>query len=284
MDRNLKSAYSEQGNFEIEQQIGRKGTLSLGYQHVRGLHLIAQVNQNVPLCAAVGTNNGCRPNMAIGNNSQISAAADSHYDGAHISFLQRPVRWGNYRVSYSYSKALDDVGEFFFSAPVNNFNIWQDYGRSDDDQRSRLAFEGSAHTSMAKAATSWQRLSYGFDLSPLSVTAYSPLPFNITTGSNTIQGTAGRPTIDGVFINRNAGEGHAIVNMNIRLSRTFALGDKVRLQALAEMFNALNHVNVATLNGVFGTGVYPVAPSATFGQITAVNDPRAGQFGLKVSF
>jgi hypothetical protein len=110
------------------------------------------------------------------------------------------------------------------------------------------------------------------------------LPFNITTGSNTIQGTGARPTINGVFINRNAGEGHAILNMNLRLSRTFAIGEKVKLQALAEMFNALNHVNVATLNGVFGAGAYPSTPSATFGQITAVNDPRGGQFALRLGF
>jgi hypothetical protein len=116
------------------------------------------------------------------------------------------------------------------------------------------------------------------------LTAYSPLPFNITTGSNTIQGTSARPTINGNYINRNAGEGFCILNLNVRLSRTFALGERLRLQALAEMFNTLNHVNVATLNGVFGAGVYPTAPSATFKQITAVNDPRTAQFALRLSF
>ena len=80
-----------------------------------------------------------------GNNSQYSSLADSHYDGLHVSFVQRPVRWGSYRVSYTYSKALDNVGEFFFSSPIDNFNIWQDYGRSDDDQRHRLVFNGNAH-------------------------------------------------------------------------------------------------------------------------------------------
>ena len=283
MDPNLKNAYSEQGSFEIEQQIGGNATLSVGYQHVRGLHLIVSVNQNVPSCAAVGTNNGCRPNPNYGNDSQYSSMADSHYDGAHISFVQRPVKWGNYRVSYTYSKALDDVSEFFFSAPINNFNIWQDYSRSDDDQRSRLSFEGTIHSSMASATTPWERLSHGFQLTS-SLTAYSPLPFNITTGANTLQGTGGRPTINGVFINRNAGEGFSILNLNVRLSRTFAISERLRLQALAEMFNTLNHVNVATLNGVFGTGVYPTSPSATFRQITAVNDPRTAQLGLRLEF
>jgi hypothetical protein len=283
MDPHLRNAYAEQGNFEVEQQLGRNATLTVGYQHLRGLHLIISVNQNVPSCAAVGTNDGCRPNLTYGNDSQYSSAADSHYDGAHITFLQRPVKWGNYRVSYTYSKALDDVSEFFFSAPINNFNIWQDYSRADDDQRSRLAMEGTVHSSLEKASTPWERFSHGFQFTT-SFTGYSPLPFNITTGANTIQGTGARPTINGVFISRNAGEGHAILNLNVRLSRTFALSERTRLQVLAEMFNTLNHVNVVTLNGVFGTGAYPTSPSPAFRQITAVNDPRTAQFGLRLSF
>jgi hypothetical protein len=134
MDRNMQSAYSEQGSLEIEHQLGRSSTISAGYQHLRGLHLIVSVNQNVPACAAVGTNNGCRPNPNYGNNSQYSSLADSHYDGLHVSFVQRPVKWGDYRVSYAFSKALNNVGENFFSSPVDNFNVWTDYGRSDDDQ------------------------------------------------------------------------------------------------------------------------------------------------------
>ena len=36
--------------------------------------------------------------------------------------------------------------------------------------------------------------------------AYSAPPFNITSGVTTIQGTAGRPIVDGAFIERNAGD------------------------------------------------------------------------------
>ena len=86
----MQNAYSEQGSFEIEQQLGAHSTLSVGYQHLRGLHLIISVNQNVPSCAAVGTNNGCRPNPTYGNDSQYSSLADSHYDGLHVSFVERP--------------------------------------------------------------------------------------------------------------------------------------------------------------------------------------------------
>jgi len=283
MNPRMQNAYSEQGSFEIEQDLGNHATLSAGYQHVRGLHLLISVNQNVPSCTASGSNNGCRPNPAFANNSQYSPLADSHYDALHVSFVQRPVRWGSYRISYTYSKALDNVGEFFFSAPINNFNIWQDYGRSDDDQRNRLAFDGTIHSSMTKGRTTWARFSHGFQLSAM-LQYYSPLPFNITTGANTIQGTATRPTLNGVFINRNAGSGFDFFNLSARLSRGFQIAERLRLEAIAEGFNLTNHVNGVTLNGVFGTAAYPNNPSATFRQVTAVGDSRAFQLALRVSF
>ena len=283
MDRNMKNAYSEQGSFEIEHQITSHSTLSVGYQHLRGLHLIISVNQNVPTCTAAGTNNGCRPNTTYGNDSQYSPLADSHYDGLQVSYVERPSSWSSLRVSYTYSKALDDVSEFFFSSPINNFNIWQDYSRSDDDQRDRLVLEGTVHTSMGAANTTWGRMSHGFQLSPL-LQYYSPLPFNITTGANTVQGTSARPTINAVFINRNAGSGFDFLSLGARLSRSFRISEGLRLEALAEAFNLTNHMNGVTLNGVFGTGTYPTNPLPTYRQITAVNDPRTMQFALRIQF
>ena len=63
---------------------------------------------------------------------------------------------------------------------------------------------------------------------------YSPLPFNITAGSNTVQGTAARPLVNGIFINRNAGQGFDFFTTNARLSRTFSLGERWRMEAMAE--------------------------------------------------
>ena len=88
MNTHMQNAYSEQGNLEIEQQLGADMTLSVGYQHLRGLHLIVSVNQNVPTCAAAATNNGCRPHSGFANNSQYQSLADSHYEGLHISFVK----------------------------------------------------------------------------------------------------------------------------------------------------------------------------------------------------
>lgn len=283
MNPHLQNAYAEQGNFEIEHQFGKNSTLEVGYQHLRGLHLIISINQNVPTCTASGNNNGCRPDASYGNDSQYSSAADSNYNGLYISFLERPVEWGNFRVSYTYSKALDDVSEFFFSAPINNFNIWQDYGRSDDDQRNRLVWDGGVHTRLTSGNTAWEKLSHGFQLTAM-MQYYSPLPFNITTGANTVQGTSARPVINGVFINRNAGTGFDFFNLSARLGRNFQLTERLRLEALIEGFNLTNHLNGVTLNGVFGSGTYPANPSATYKQITAVDDPRSFQLAVRLAF
>jgi hypothetical protein len=296
MNPNMQNAYSEQASLEIERQIGSRSTLSVGYQHLRGAHLIISVNLNTPTClAAVDPVNLCRPNTAYQNNKQYSPAADSQYDALLVSFVQRPVKWGSFRVSYAYSKTLDDVSEFFFSSPLNNYNIRQDWGRSDDDQRHRVVFDTTVHSSMNPAHTAWEHISHGFQLSG-TLQYYSALPFNIVTGAANIQTTSSRPCVGLAgnaaactnnitsMIGRNTGIGFDLFNMNARLSRTFPIGERFHLEAMAEAFNLLNHANSLVPNTSFGSGVYPTTPSATFGTATQVGDPRTLQFALRVAF
>ena len=91
--------------------------------------------------------------------------------------------------------------------------------------------------------------------------AYSALPFNITSGVTTVQGTAGRPIVNGAFIPRNAGIGSDFFSASLRLSRTFNLSGRVRLEGLVEGFNLTNRTNVVAINGNFGAGAYPTNPS-----------------------
>ena len=283
MDRNMQNAYSRQASLEVEHQIGARTTVSVGYQYTGGENLIISVNRNVPNCVAVGTNNGCRPISAYGNNSQYSPLAESTYNGLHVSMVQRPGRWGSYRVAYTLSKATDNVGEFFFSSPIDPFDLSKDVGRSDDDQRHRLVLNGSVNSSMAPASTAWEMLSHGFQVSGL-LQYYSALPFNITSGVTTVQGTAGRPIVNGVFIERNAGTGPDFFSLGVRVSRTVRVGERLQLEGLLEGFNLTNRKNVVTLNGNFGAGAYPTNRSSTFEQITAIGEPRSLQFGVRAKF
>ena len=283
MDPHMQNAYSRQASLEVEQQIGSRTTVSIGYQYTGGQNLIISINQNVPSCVAAGTNNGCRPIASYGNNSQYSPQAASTYHGLHASVVQRPGRWGYFRATYTLSNAMDNVGEFFFSSPIDPFDLSKDWGRSDDDQRHRLVLNAAINSPMGAASTTWEKISHGFQVSGL-LQYYSALPFNITSGVTTIQGTAGRPTVNGAFIDRNAGVGPDFFSLGARVSRTFRIGDRLQLEGLLEGFNLTNRVNVVTLNGNFGAGTYPTNPSPTYGQITGIGDPRSAQLGLRLKF
>jgi outer membrane receptor protein involved in Fe transport len=283
MDRELHSAYSRQASVEIEQQLWERATLSVGYQYLRGRRLLMSVNQNVPTCVATGTNNGCRPNPDFGNNTQYSSVGESNYHGLHVSFRQRAVRRGHYRIAYTWSKAMNNLGEFFFSSPIDPFDLSKDWGRSDNDQRHRLVINGAVHSPMNPATTIWEHLTRAFQLSGM-LQAYSALPLNVLSGVTTIQGTAGRPIVNGEFIERNAGVGSDFFNLSARLSRSFRLAGRVELELLTEGFNLTNRRNVVTRNTNFGSGAYPSDPLLTFGRPTALAEPRSFQFGARIRF
>ena len=199
------------------------------------------------------------------------------------------------RLTYTLSKAMNDVGEAFFSSPIDPTDIMRDWGRSDDDQRHRFVINGTINTSMAPAATTWRRISHGYQLSGM-VQYYSALPFNITSGVTSLQGTTGRPLADGAiasanfdvrsvsFIPRNSGTGSDFFGLNLRLGRAIRLTNHLKVEGLVEAFNLTNRVNNLTRNVNFGGGAYPANPVSTFNQITAVGEPRTIQFGVRTTF
>ncbi|MEP6767706.1 MAG: hypothetical protein ABJC61_03485 [Acidobacteriota bacterium] len=75
---------------------------------------------------------------------------------------------------------------------------------------------------------------------------------------------------------RNSEEGFDFESLNLRVSRRFSLTNNLSVEAILEGFNVLNRKNYQLPNNSFG--------SPTFGQPTAVNDPRQLQLGAKVSF
>ncbi|MGE3578612.1 MAG: TonB-dependent receptor [Vicinamibacterales bacterium] len=295
MDRNLQNAYSKQANVEVERALGGNRVVTVGYQYFRGENLLMSINQNVPTCAAAGTNNGCRPVSSYQNNSQYSGAGTSNYHGLHLTYLQRPSTWSSVRVTYTLSKSMNNLGEAFFSSPTDPTNVMKDWGRSDNDQRHRLVVSASANTPMTPATTAWERLSHGFRASTM-IQYYSALPFNIVTGVNSLQGTGGRPYANGSvqtpnfdvraveFIPRNAGNGTDFFTAGLRLSRTFRAGGARTLEGMFEIFNLTNRANAVTRNTTWGPQPYPSSPSASFNTITAVGDPRTLQFGIRYAF
>jgi Carboxypeptidase regulatory-like domain/TonB dependent receptor len=294
MNPNIHTPYSQQISLGVQQQLSSNSTLGVSYQHLRGLHLIGSLNTNI-------NTDGTRPDPTRGNIKPYSSVFDAYFDGMEVSLQQRPVPWGSARVSYTWSKAIDDISEFFFSAPINNFDPGQDRGRSDDDQRHRVVFNAIVNSPAGPAHGWGAHLTHGWLLGGI-LQYYSPLPFNISTGTTTRQATTQRPcaiglnltangglnpcteALPGAVIGRNVGKGFDFFSLNARLSRTFALTERVRLEGVAEAFNSLNRRNNMIPNATWGPGAYPSAPNPTFGQATAVGDPRSIQLAARLTF
>jgi hypothetical protein len=295
MDKGLQNAYSKQANVEVERSLGGSRIVTVGYQYFRGENLLMSINQNVPTCVPAGTNNGCRPASSYMNNSQYRGAGDSNYHGLHMTYVQRPLNWSAVRVSYTLSKSMNNLGEAFFSSPTDPTNVTKDWARSDSDQRHRLVVSASVNSPMTPATTTWERISHGFQASTM-LQYYSSLPFNIVSGINSLQGTAGRPFADGSvstpnfdvrtveFIPRNAGTGNDFFTLSVRVSRSFRLSGTNRIEGLVEVFNLTDRVNPITRNATFGPGSYPSNPLPSFNTVTAVGDPRTVQFGVRYTF
>lgn len=279
IDANIETSYSEQANLQVERELPGNALFSVGYIHLRTLHIILSRNVNVPTVpASAGIPNLGRPDPAWGNISRYESSGDAYYNGLVVSFSKHATKWASLRASYTLSKTIDNAGNFFFSTPQDNFNLRDDRGRSDNDQRQRLVFSGSVEAPQSSKREGLKRALNGFQLSYIFTYA-SRLPFNVLLGSDRNFDTNNNDRPLGV--GRNTGRGFNFASLDLRLRRRFHLTERVGLDVLAEGFNLFNRANFSVPNNTFGSGVIP---NPTFGQPTAAFDPRQFQFGLKLTF
>ncbi|MGB9404077.1 MAG: hypothetical protein WCA98_11080, partial [Candidatus Acidiferrales bacterium] len=101
---------------------------------------------------------------------------------------------------------------------------------------------------------------------------------------------------------RNTFKGDKLATLDIRLSRTFPLRERLNLQLIAEAFNVANTVNVHYYNTSYGAADFcttaPGAPGCAgaldtglegspnplYGTPSAVFNPRQLQFAARLSF
>ena len=281
IDPNIRSAYSQQASLQVERELSGAMSLSVGYLHVRGEHIILSRNVNVPrFPAAAGVFNLGRPDPRFANVSRFESSGDSYYDGLLVSFKRRFSRHAQARVSYTLSKAIDDVGGAFFFSPQDSANLRDERGLADNDQRHRLALSGSFEAPAAGAREpALRRALSGFELSYIFQYG-SRLPFNVVTGTDRNNDTNVNDRPAGV--GRNTGRGFDYASLDLRLSRRIRFGERLNLETIVEGFNVLNRANLQLPNNTLN----PTNPATlvTFGRPTAADSPRQIQFGLRLNF
>ena len=115
----------------------------------------------------------------------------------------------------------------------------------------------------------------------------SGFPYNITTGvdNNGDGNTSDRPVINGAVIGRDAGHVTATYDMAFALQKSIRMTERASLILRAESYNTTNHLNLYSLNGVYGNAATPVPTFAMpVGGLANVGPPREMQFLARVVF
>jgi hypothetical protein len=246
-------------------------------------------------------------------NAQVSDG-NSNYNAANFELRKRFSRNYQFLASYTWSHAIDDSSDLqTLLLPQDNRNFRAERADSLFDQRHRFVFSGVV-TSPAtwRGGDGLHRLLSDFVIAPIFEIS-SGRPFNILTGVDTnndqsnqtdrpsvladgtlcVPGTTGCTplVVNGQFptgsLGRNRGITHGYMSLDLRLMRTVRLGERFRLDVIAEGFNLFNRFNeaaaspfiddVRTFSQRDSSGRYYSRPTASF-------DPRQFQFGLKLNF
>ncbi len=82
---------------------------------------------------------------------------------------------------------------------------------------------------------------------------------------------------------RNAFVSPAFVDMDLRVAKTFAIGERVQVQAMFEFFNLFNNANPAAIAQTENS-TPPAAGAQPFGSVAQYLPGREGQVGLRIIF
>jgi hypothetical protein len=91
-------------------------------------------------------------------------------------------------------------------------------------------------------------------------------------------------------VGRNSERMNADAQVDVRVSRRFALRGPVSVDVLFDAFNLFNRTNYLEINTVFGPGPFPGSPlrnssgRVTYGRFEKAQAPRQLQLGARLRF
>jgi outer membrane receptor protein involved in Fe transport len=297
----LEQPYTRQASLGWAREIDAATSVSLDYVRVDGRDLNLRLRPNALVDGRrYLADLTIQPN-SIGFRTAVSKGS-SRYD-AMIAAVRRRLSQGlDFNASYTLSRATSDVGTAYDEIVQNlvqdvtrPFAAVQDGPSTRTDARHRI-------TASAIVDAPWgvRVAPMFFYRSALPLHTFEGIDLNRDGNLNDKTGRAyrfsgldgnGRASVEeaGACETVNCSRRAPFSQINLRVSRAFALGRGVRLEAIGEIFNLLNATNPSlplTSQRLSATG----APLASFMQPTAfagdVQQPeqRIGQIGFRLAF
>ncbi|MGD0772514.1 MAG: TonB-dependent receptor [Candidatus Solibacter sp.] len=316
MDPNYRNPVTEEFNGGYSWSPTPASVIGAEYTHVLGLHenKTMNIDQRIPMNGVCCT----RPldaAFAASTQPELASVRDeqsigrSHYDGFNFTFHQRMSHHFTVNASYTlaWAYSYDSGGGSFRNYPRLSTNPFASYewGPSPNDERHHITISGIVD------------LGKGFQLAPIMQYG-SARPYNLTNSSNTLN--TGGATTNAVVVPTNAPtnwfayatnntaaqncfyglgvtqsctiaaydplRGDPFFQLDLRLSKNVNLGERMRLQFVAQAFNLTNRANYGNdFNGniaspsTFGHPAGFLAPSSTV-------IPRSlwSEYGVRLTF
>ena len=131
-------------NLNIQQQLGSKASMMVGYFGSQGRQLRTRVNPNqfvggVRPFPTLSATSPIRPGATLGNISENVSVGESSYDALWLTANTRSYHGLSLNGSYTWSKSLDSTSQNGQGVVVqNSFDVAGDRGLSDFDARHRF--------------------------------------------------------------------------------------------------------------------------------------------------
>jgi Carboxypeptidase regulatory-like domain len=252
------------------------------YNHAKGDYKTLNINFRDPVT-------GQRPLPQFGRIDQIRPDADLKYKALYIKAEKRYSHNNQFLVSYTLTDSDDNnpMGRYL---DVNNLGL--DWGPSGGERRHAIVASGSVllpwditigtlytyRTQLPWSATAGQDLNgdtFNTDLVPGTTRNSGSRNLNLAAVNAYRQANSRTPVSESDI------ESSRISIMDVRVSKALRLGDRRRIDLLAQAFNVLNTTN---RQAQFGGGRVGNALSNTFGRITSARPARQIELAVRAAW
>ena len=192
VNRDLRNAYTQTFNFNVQQQLPYGVATSIGYYGSVGRKLRQPLNINQPNLATgvrpyarLSATSPVLPNAATAVNiNQITSIGQSNYNAMWLTAAKNFHNGLNFNFNYNFSKSLD-LGSLSGTAFQDATRPYLNYGPSDFDTRHRISLNA-----VYQLPFKGNRLVSGWQLSGITQWQTGN-PLNITQTNTTFTGSTG---------------------------------------------------------------------------------------------
>ncbi len=311
MTPNFKNEYVWNANAQVQQQLAKNDSLTLGYtmtngrnfQFLRNLNLINPTSfladgrpvYSSTVSAATRLYPVLSNGVAINNITLIDIGNNTSYNGLSATYEHRLSAGLTTSASYTWSHAISDAPEgnsYEFSTPIEDpTNRKRDRGNSSVNR---------PHSFTVSAVYSPKTKFENRYVNGIFTNNTFALLGNFSSGDQQNETVSAHLNGDALsssrplFVGRNTLRTPLISEVDMRYTRTFAtIMERFQPKLLIEATNLLNRSNVTTINttatvvtaagnaaGPIGT----ITAAPSLAPVSSVLEARILQFGLKIDF